>query len=250
MGPSAQTDTIAHGTVASWRVPGPLGPVVCVHGAGVSTRQTMPLLEQLSGRVEAWGVDLPGYGRSTSSAGFLPTPELADALVEWTRVQGMVRPCLLGVSMGSQVVAEAAARFPREVGSVVLVGPTTDPRARWLPRLAARLFWNNLGEGIGVLSYSVPDYWDAGADRVVRSWLESRRHRIEDVLPQVRQPALVVWGTQDKVCPKAWVEDAARLLPRSRLEALEGHPHALSFTSPRELADVVLRFAREQEETG
>lgn len=159
------------------------------------------------------GVDLPGYGKSTSPGGFLAVQELADALLEWTRAREMDRPCLLGVSMGSQVVAEAAARAPDDVGSVVLAAPTTDPRGRAWPLLGARLIWNNMLEGVDVLSYSVPDYWDAGTSRVLRSWAQSREHRIEQVLPDVSQPALVVWGTQDKVCSKAWVEEATRLLP-------------------------------------
>ncbi|MBB5494204.1 alpha/beta fold hydrolase [Nocardiopsis metallicus] len=248
MEPQRCTDRISFGEVASWRVPGPLGPVVCVHGAGVSTRQTMPLLRRLSGRVEAWGVDLPGYGKSTSPGGFLAVPELADALLEWTRAREMDRPCLLGVSMGSQVVAEAAALAPDDVGSVVLAAPTTDPRGRAWPLLGARLIWNNMLEGADVLSYSVPDYWDAGAGRVLRSWAQSRKHRLERVLPDVSQPALVVWGSQDKVCSQAWVEEATRLLPRGRLVVLPGQYHALSSTGPRQLADAVQDFVGEREE--
>jgi pimeloyl-ACP methyl ester carboxylesterase len=160
----------------------------------------------------------------------------------------MDRPCLLGVSMGSQVVAEAAARSPADVGSVVLAGPTTDPRARFWPQLAARLIWNNLGEGPGVLAYSLPDYWDAGPSRVIRSWAQSRNHRLELVLPDVPQPTLVVWGTRDKVCTQPWAEEATGLLPRGRLAVLADQPHALSATSPQQIADVLEEFVEDREE--
>ncbi len=233
--------------MASWCVRGRPPPVVCVHGAGVSSRQTLPLLEALDGRVETWAVDLPGYGRSEDPGRFQHVPELADVLVQWIRERALHAPCLLGVSLGAQVVAEAAAREPDAVGSVVLVSPTTDPAARSLPVLAGRLLHNNVHEGLGVIPQSLKDYRDAGLRRVAKSWFESRNHRIEGILHRVGQPALVVWGTSDKVSRRFWAEEVTRMLPHGRLAALTGRPHALTSAAPEELADLVEGFVDEEE---
>lgn len=246
VGPERETDEVLGTQVASWFVRGRNPPVVCVHGAGVSSRQTLPLLEALDGRVETWAVDLPGYGESEEPGRFLHVPELADALVQWFRTRGLDRPCLLGVSLGTQVVAEAAAREPDAVGSVVLAGPTTDPAARSLPTLAARLVHNNFYEGLGVIPQSFRDYRAAGARRVLLSWVESRNHRIEGVLPEVGQPALVVWGTNDKMSRRFWTEEVTRMLPRGRLAAIPGKPHALTAAAPEELAGLVEEFVAEE----
>ncbi|WP_435112508.1 alpha/beta fold hydrolase [Nocardiopsis synnemataformans] len=238
------TDGVGRSAMAWWHVPGQGPPVVCVHGAGVSSRQTLPVVMALAGRTPAWAVDLPGFGASTAPDHTPTVTGLADALLEWLRVRGIERPCLLGLSLGTQVVAEAAVRAPDEVGSLVLAGPTTDPGARSLPALAARLLRDNIREGLSVAVSGVADYRNAGMRRVVRSWLTSRDHRIELVLPRVTQPALVLRGSRDPLCPKPWAEEVTRLLSRGRLVTLPGQPHALTATAPGRVADLVEDFAR------
>ncbi|MFD6952093.1 alpha/beta fold hydrolase [Nocardiopsis sp. NPDC060348] len=226
-------------------MPGQGPPLVCVHGAGVSSKQTLPLVEALSGRLEAWAVDLPGFGESTAPDRDPTVAGLAEALLEWLRARGIARPCLLGLSLGTQVVAEAAVRAPEEVGSVVLAGPTVDPRLRALPVLASHLVLDSIREGPAVAVSGVADYRRAGALRVVRSWLASREHRIERVLPKVGQPALVLRGSRDPLCPGHWAEEVTRLLPRGRLVTVPGQPHALTVTAPGPVARLVHDFARE-----
>lgn len=234
--------------MASWHVSGQGPAVVCVHGAGVSSRQTLPLLEVFDGTREAWAVDLPGFGASTATEEDVSAPWLADALLSWLHAKGLTESCLLGVSLGTQVVAEAAARAPEDVGSVVLVGPTVDPQARSLPVQAGRLIYNNFFEGFSVVFSSLADYRDAGSRRVVHSWLESRNHRIERVLPKVKAPTLVLRGGKDVVCPQPWAEEATRLLPHGRLVIVPGGPHALSSAAPGEVSRHVDDFLRKVEQ--
>ncbi|WP_159941689.1 MULTISPECIES: alpha/beta fold hydrolase [unclassified Nocardiopsis] len=244
MEPEQGTDQLTRGSMAWWRVRGQGPPLVCVHGAGVSSRQTLPLIRKLAGRSEAWAVDLPGFGAATAPDHAPTVPGLAEALLEWLRQRWIARPCLLGVSMGAQVTAEAAVRAPDEVGSLVLVGPTVDPRGRSLPVLAERLLRDNFREGLSVAASCLVDYRDAGPRRVVRSWLASRDHRIDRILPRARQPALVLRGQRDPLCPKPWAEEATRLLPRGRLVTLPGQPHALTAAAPGRVADLVHDFAK------
>lgn len=238
------TDEVTDGTMAWWHVPGPGPPLVCVHGAGVSSRQTLPLIKALAGRSEAWAVDLPGFGVSAARDHTPTVTGLADSLLEWIRVREITKPCLVGASLGTQVVAEAAVRAPEEVASVVLAGPTTDSQARSIPVLAARLLWNTRYEGFSAVAHSLADYRDAGPRRVVRSWLASRDHRIEWVLPRLRQPALVLRGSKDVVCPQPWVEEVVRLLPRGRLVTVPGQPHALTASAPDQTAALVHDFVQ------
>ncbi|GAB3289337.1 alpha/beta fold hydrolase [Parasphingorhabdus pacifica] len=81
-----------------------------------------------------WALDLPGFGRSAGLAGPPTVNALADWLVDWLDAADIPEAHLLGCSFGCQVAVEAALRNPGRVRSLVLVGPTTDPRARSLPR--------------------------------------------------------------------------------------------------------------------
>lgn len=229
-----ETDVLPQGQITSWHVPGREPAVVCVHGAGVSSRQNLPLLE-VSNRVrETWAVDLPGFGASTATEEDASVGAFAEAVLSWLRTRGFTNPCLLGASMGTQVVVEAAVRAPDDVGSVVLVGPTVDPRSRSWPALVGRALLNNVAEGPSVLGSNLTDYREAGTRRVVRSWAASRNHRIERVLPKVDKPALVLRGGKDVLCPQPWAEEVTRLLPRGRLVVVPGRPHAVPQADPNE----------------
>jgi hypothetical protein len=68
---------------------------------------------------------------------------------------------------------------------------------------------------------------------------------IEDRLPRIEVPALVVRGSNDPVVSAKWAEQAARLLPRGRLVVIPDGAHALNLDSPAELALVVRQFLGE-----
>src|SRR5690242_12252655 len=83
-------------------------PVVCVQGAGTSSRPLLPLVERLGASVETWAVDLPGFGQSSQPAEPLGLTALGEALSDWLEAVELPPACLLGSSFGCQVVTEVA----------------------------------------------------------------------------------------------------------------------------------------------
>jgi pimeloyl-ACP methyl ester carboxylesterase len=113
---------------------------VCVHGAGVSSREWLPLVAELGCARQVWTVDLPGFGASRGLSHMLGLPALTDAWVDWLAAAGLQRVCLIGGSFGCQVAVDAAVRYPDRVSHLVLVGPTVDPAGRTFRRQAVRWF--------------------------------------------------------------------------------------------------------------
>ena len=72
--------------------------------------------------------------------------------------------------------------------------------------------------------------------------------RIEDNLPRVEMPALVVRGSRDPICPQRWAEEVAGLLPRGRLVVVPGAAHTLNFGTPTEFAGLIRGFLDEGRE--
>ncbi|CAN7333174.1 alpha/beta hydrolase [Trinickia sp. LjRoot230] len=66
--------------------------------------------------------------------------------------------------------------------------------------------------------------------------------RIEDRLPRVAAPTLVVAGTRDALVSVRWAEQAARLLPRGALMLMTGATHTLNFVYPHSLAFAIAPF--------
>jgi pimeloyl-ACP methyl ester carboxylesterase len=168
----------------------------------------------------------------------LPIPERAELLA-----RELDRPALLVAnSMGCQVAAELAARRPELVQALLLVGPTVDPRARSVRRHVGRFLEDAWYEPLSLTAIAVRDYLGRGPLVLLRQARLALAHRIEEVLPRLEQPAVVVRGAHDPICPHEWAREAAALLPRGRLVTIAGAAHAAHFSHPREVADAVTRL--------
>jgi 2-hydroxy-6-oxonona-2,4-dienedioate hydrolase len=221
-------------------------PVVCVHGVGVSSRYMVATMAELASAVEVYAIDLPGFGLTDKPPEVLDVVGLADALAAWIRALGLERPAFLANSVGCQIVVDCAVRYPDCLSRMVLVGPTIDPAARTAPRQVLRWLGNLPGERPGQLPLMVADYADAGVGRALRTFSHALADRIEDKLPLVQAPTLVVRGACDRIVPQAWAEEVTRLLPRGRLAVIPG-PHTLNFAAPGALAELVRPFLVEAE---
>ena len=221
------------------------GPVVCVHGVGVSSRYMVATMAQLAATMQVYAVDLPGFGLTDKPAEALDVVGLADALAAWIRAAGLERPALLANSVGCQVAVDCAVRHPDDVGRMVLVGPTIDSAARTAPRQVLRWLRNLPGERPGQLPLMVADYADAGLGRALRTFGHAIADPVEGKLPLVQVPTLVVRGSRDTIVPQAWAEEVTRLLPHGRLTVVAGAPHTVNFAAPAVLAELVRSFVAE-----
>jgi pimeloyl-ACP methyl ester carboxylesterase len=216
-------------------------PVVLVHGLVVSSRYMIPLAGRLARRREVYAPDLPGFGRSDHPARPLDIGGLADALAGWMRASGIARAALIGNSLGCQVIADLALRYPARVERIVLVGPTMDRRGRTVLEQTRRLIAAAPYDNPTLVGVQLRDIWSAG----IRNTLQTTRYALEDPieakLPRLAMPALVVRGERDPIAPQRWAEEVARLLPRGRLHVIPGG-HALNYSKPEALLEAVLPF--------
>lgn len=65
---------------------------------------------------------------------------------------------------------------------------------------------------------------------------------IEDRLPRVAAPTLVVVGTRDPVVPLRWARTVTRLLPRGSLVVIDGGTHTMNYAYPYALAAAITPF--------
>jgi 2-hydroxy-6-oxonona-2,4-dienedioate hydrolase len=216
--------------------------VVLVHGLIVSSRYMVPTLKQLARHYRVYAPDLPGFGKSEKPPAALDVAGLSGALSAWMDAVGLKEAALVGNSMGCQVIAHLAARSPELVGRAVLQAPTMDPRGRSVPRQVARFLLDVPREPPSLVPIELRDLLAAGPRRGWRTLRYGLEDRIEENLPGVRAPALVVRGSRDPICPQRWAEEASRLLPNGRLAVLPGAAHAANFGVPARFAEVIRAF--------
>ena len=218
--------------------------MVLVHGLGISSRYMVPALSHLAADHRVYAPDLPGFGRSEKPPRTLDVPGLARALDGWMEATGLGGAILVGNSMGCQVIAELALRNPARVQRAVFQGPTMDPGARNLPQQVARLALDALLEPPSLVLIELLDLVAAGPLRALRTFRHAARDRIEEKLPMLQAPTLVVHGGRDPVSPKRWAEEVASLLPDGRLVVVQEAAHAVNYDAPSELARHVRAFIR------
>ncbi len=237
-----------HARVSVDRVPEGSPAVVLVHGLVVSSRYMIPTAQKLTPHHGVYVPDLPGFGRSEKPPSVLDVAGLSDSLAVWMETVGLTSAVLVGNSVGCQVVADLALRHPERVERAVLQGPTMDPEARTALRQAARLALDGTREPPSLLPIMLLDYLSAGLRRSLATFRYALEDRMEEKLPHLRAPTLVVRGERDPIVPQRWAERAARLLPEGSLVVVPGASHTMNYAVPSELARVVRSFVREGEE--
>jgi 2-hydroxy-6-oxonona-2,4-dienedioate hydrolase len=247
--PMDEADTAADPLDSRWavvdgirvhaRAGGRGAPVVLVHGYGLSCRYMLPLAEELAPSFSVYAPDLPGHGRSEQLPGTADIGGLAAALGRWLDETGLERPALVANSMGCQVATELAVRLPERVGPLVLIGPTIDPARRSARHQLLAAVGDSTREPLSLLALVARDDVAAGFRTLLATARACLADRIEDRLPAIEQPTVVVRGGDDWFVGAEWAERTAALLPRGRLVTVPGEPHAVHYTRPALVAEIV-----------
>ncbi len=248
-------------------------PVVLVHGFLESAsvwREVAPLLAAAGHRVYA--IDVRGYGYTERQGPYTlrsDTTQLLDfiAALRLTRADGGA-PLLVGHSSGAAIVGNAARLRPDAVAGVVFldgdgtpygVGPGwvhrlfVDPYATALirlitrhPSLAASVYRQACGPRCPPFD---PAQWIGpfrvkGADAALRAILSRQLIGLTYAQErQIRVPAAVVFGSQDREMTAADAEATARRLRTSRVVAIRGAGHLVMLSDPTALVQALTRLA-------
>jgi pimeloyl-ACP methyl ester carboxylesterase len=208
---------------------------ILLHGLAVSHRYLMPTAAALdTGAVHV--PDLLGFGLSSAPAQVLDPGRHADVLAAWMDAEFLTGTHVLGNSFGCQVAVELAVRRPDLIAALVLVGPTVDPAAGTAAGQIRRWLRDLLVEDPYQARILAADIRDAGLPRILTTLRHSVRHHIEDRLPLVGVPVLVLRGEHDPIAPPRWAEQAARLAGNGRCADVPGAAHNAITTAGQRVA--------------
>jgi pimeloyl-ACP methyl ester carboxylesterase len=219
-----------------------------VSGFGLSGRYLLPTAEALMDDFHTLVPDLPGFGRSRTAAMRLDVPGLAQASAAFLDQLGIGQVTLVGNSMGCPVICEFAHLFPERLERAVLVAPAGGLHNQPLPRAVGQILRAGLREPAQLLRVVVPDYVRFGVPSTVRLFRALTRYPTLRRLLDLKVPTLAVVGNRDPLLPPpARVREFAELKEhRTLFVVIDGAAHAINFSHPGELANVIRRFMADQ----
>lgn len=217
-------------------------PLVMVHGLGVASRMCRPAAQLLARRRRVLAPDLPGFGRSPAADDVVGPVEHAEVIGRWLEHESLPPVHLVGVSIGTQVVAEVAARRPERCRTVVLASPTVEAGRREWPTQLRRWRREQRTQSWTFRALMVRDVLRCGPRRMVATFDRALRHRIEHRLGHVVAPVLVCRGTQDPLVSRRWAQEVTDRCPDATLRVLPGVPHAMSHDAALEFQRVLEAF--------
>jgi pimeloyl-ACP methyl ester carboxylesterase len=239
-------------------------PLVFVHGLADNSHSFLMPISRLSAHFRCIAYDLPsGRGDRARIRHWTHDDLIRDlrALLDHLRIE---HAYLFGSSFGSTVVLTAMAQQPQRVPQAVLQGglahrPLTR-RERWIARVGQyipgtvaalrgreRVLRKINGEAFVGRPEEVWRYFiDCTAvtplATVARQALVLNRVDMRPLLPQVRQPVLLVCGDRDTVVPGYFQDVLQDGLPNAGRATIQGCGHVPSYTHPEALAEVVRQF--------
>ncbi|MCB0086121.1 MAG: alpha/beta hydrolase [Caldilineaceae bacterium] len=220
-------------------------PIVLLHGLLMSSRYLLPTAALLSEHHVVYLPDLPGFGESDNPPHIYSLREQADLLVAWLDALAIEQAIFLGNSLGSQILVDLAVRYPDRVNALILTAPTVDPYYHGLIPQFLRLVSDAPLEDPRMLRPLVLGIFNGGMLRALRTFADALSDPVQQKLPQVTAPTLVVRGDRDPVVSQRWVEEAVDLLPNAQLQVLADAPHGVTYSTPAQVASVVRDFLQE-----
>ena len=225
--------------------------LVFVHGLGVSVRYLEPTMVRLAKEHPVSGLDLPGFGRSDTPPKALDTAGLGRALAAWLDARGIGPAIFIGNSYGCQVIVELAMQDPSRVVGLVLNAPTMDPAHRSIFGQLWRVLADIPFEPWRLGFLVAIDYLRARPLRLLATLRHALADHIEEKLPDIVAPTIVVCGALDPVVTVAWAAEAARLVGISSqgaagatLTVVPTAAHALPYDDPASFASLIDAFVK------
>ena len=217
------------------------GPIVMLHGLGVSAASLGPLAKRLARRSPVLVPDLPGFGR-TEAREVWSTARIAAAVERLIELRGVGRVTLVGHSYGCHVGAVLAGLRPDRVDALVLLSPSfARPPGSALGQVL-RLAVDAPLERPSLVAGGIRDYLRAGPARVIGTLREAAAIPLDDLVAGLEAPLLIVRGGRDPLTPGRWAERLRRRAPRAQVATIPRAAHGLGHDAPAATAAAIERF--------
>lgn len=228
-------------------------PVVLIHGAGGTHLYWPPEVRRLAG-FPVYAPDLPGHGKS-AGRGMQSIHAYTQALIGWLDEVNLHSAVIVGHSMGSAIALNLALDHPGRVLGLGLVG--AGARLRVAPALLEQasnpstylnavntvISWSfSPQSGARLTELAARRMAETRASVLYGDFLACDEFDVRDRLPEIRQPTLVLCGTDDQMTPLRHAQFLANAIPNAVLKLIPDAGHMVMLEQPQTVAQALSEF--------
>lgn len=216
--------------------------VVLLHGWGSNIKLFANLIDLMSQKYTVVAMDMPGFGGSQEPPSAWCVDDYVQFVVDFLKDYSQFKSVtFLGHSFGGRVIIKLNSRtdLPFEINKVILVDSAgiLPPRSN---KKSFRTYYYKLGKALlslGIVKKFFPNALEnfrkkmgsadyAAASPLMRQVLvKVVNEDLEPLLPNIKCPALLVWGVNDTATPLSDGEKMEQLIPDAGLVKLENAGH-------------------------
>lgn len=234
-------------------------PVLFLHGLGGDRRMWLYQVPAFCGRYPTLVVDLRGHGRSSHPRQDFTVADMARDVLRLTRVLGVERAHVVGLSMGGVVAQQLAMDFPPLIASLTLCDTFASIPPQFEAMARETLLWiaeHDMAEVARAriraafsdhVEPAMCEYWieqvakndKASYERAARATFS---FSAGPGLAQLAVPALVLVGAEDRVTPPPLSHDLAARIPGARLVEIPRAGHISNAENPSAFNQALSEF--------
>lgn len=234
--------------------------VLLLHGWQCDTTLFGPISKALGEKMRVTVIDFPGHGKSGRPPEPWGVPEFAEATCGLMNALG-ITPChVVGHSFGGRVALYLSAKYPDLIKNMMITGgagiktPETEAskkrsaryrqlkkRYEWMQRM--KIFGdipdklsNALRQRYGSRDYNALD------EEMRKTFVKVINLDLRPLLPQIKAPTLLIWGSNDTETPIWMGETMAAEIPDAALITFEGASHYAYLEQWQRFCAIALHF--------
>jgi pimeloyl-ACP methyl ester carboxylesterase len=243
------------GSSVRLRTAGRGAPLLVLHH-DIGTLEQLPFYDALAARFTLLLPSHPGYDGSERPAWMRGVRDVAVTYQALLAQRGLAEVSLVGLGFGGWIAAEMATMAPRAFRRLVLVGAMgLKPAEGEILDQALVSYIEYARAGFADQarfdalfsadpSTSQLEQWDLNREMTFRiAWKPYMYNpTLAPLLEGVPTPALVVWGSRDRIVPVGVAQQYGRALAKSRVTVLDGAGHFVEMEQPDTLAKLITQF--------
>lgn len=240
-------------------------PVIFLHGAGAGAVTWYPSISTISKNFQVIAPDIIGYGESDKPDAPYDRPYFSEWLKDFLKELKISKAHIVGLSQGGAIALQFAIDNAEMVNKLVLVDSGgLGAKVSFWP-LIGTIWMNSFPSTIAnrfnspyILhkpikrdpnhsSYSIEVIKSKGGKNAFKQGRGNAISKIpEELLKQIENETLIIWGKDDELFPVEYGEAAAKIIPNAKLQLIPNAGHLPLMDQPEIFNKILDDFLKSQ----